>query len=240
LAIGTTLPSILPSAVTGTLRYAREGLVDWRIVRLAAPVGMAASVGGSVVAHEVPGKGHLLMIATALLLAFTAFRMARGPQQPAAAAAAAAQAAAQATAEAAGDDGTLDTRAPRPGLVFVLVGALAGVLSGLLGIGGGVVMVPGFTELAKVPLKTAIATSLACVGIFAIPGTITHHLLGGIVWWPWAVLLAVGVVPGARIGARLAIRSSDVRLRRAVAIFLGAVAVLYLAGEIGALRHGGT
>ena len=221
LAIGTTLPSILPSALSGSLRYAREGLVDWHAVRLTVPAGVAASVGGSVLAHELPGDGHLLMIATALLLAFTASRMARPRRETG-------------PAEVAGPSAPAE-EPPHPTLRLVAVGTVAGLLSGLLGIGGGVVMVPGFTELARIPLKTAIATSLVCVGTFAIPGTLTHHLLGGVVWWPWAALLAIGVVPGARVGAALAIRATDARLRRAVALFLGLIALLYLGGEVSAL-----
>ena len=108
-------------------------------------------------------------------------------------------------------------------------------MSGLLGIGGGVVMVPAFTELARIPLKRAIATSLACVGLFAIPGTLTHWFLGGIDWWPWAILVSIGVIPGARIGANLAVKAADANLRRAVGGFLALIAVIYFVGEILAL-----
>ena len=73
-----------------------------------------------------------------------------------------------------------------------------------------------------------------CVGAFAIPGTITHALLGH-VDWRVAVALIVGVIPGARIGAALAIRATDRRLRVTVASFLGLTAVLYAAGELLAL-----
>src|SRR5688500_5318663 len=78
IAVGTTLPSILPSAVSGTARYVREeGLVRWRAVRWTVPAGILAAVGGSLLAKEVPGEGHLLQILTAALLGFTAFRMGR-------------------------------------------------------------------------------------------------------------------------------------------------------------------
>ncbi len=46
VAVGTTLPSILPGAISGTLRYRREGLVDWRLVTPAAASGLLAVVGG--------------------------------------------------------------------------------------------------------------------------------------------------------------------------------------------------
>src|SRR3954469_13715965 len=60
VAVGTTLPSILPSAATGTVRYAKEQLVDWRVVTWAVPAGVVGSVGGSLLSHVVPGNGHLL------------------------------------------------------------------------------------------------------------------------------------------------------------------------------------
>jgi uncharacterized membrane protein YfcA len=95
-------------------------------------------------------------------------------------------------------------------------------------------MVPGFTQVGDLPVKKAIATSLACVGLFAIPGTITHALLGNIDWH-FAVLLTIGVIPGARLGAALAIRAGDARLRRVVALFLGLMALAYGIGETIAL-----
>src|SRR5436853_1350753 len=52
-AIGTTLPSILPGAATGTARYAGERLIDWRAVRWTAPSGILAAVAGSGLSHAV-------------------------------------------------------------------------------------------------------------------------------------------------------------------------------------------
>jgi uncharacterized membrane protein YfcA len=216
-AVGTTLPSVIPGAVSGTLRYQREQLVDWRLVAAIAPLGMAASVIGSLASSHVPGNGHLLMIATAALLAVSAWRMVR---------------------PSAGSIGSTDpgahgrTGSPRRGVVAS--GVTAGLLSGLLGIGGGVLLVPTFHQLAGRPLKSALATSLACVALFAIPGTITHAVLGQIDW-RFALLLAIGVVPGAQLGATIAIRARDQRLQVAVGVFLGLVAVVFAAGEVAAM-----
>lgn len=211
IAVGSTLPSIFPSAVTGTLRYSREGLVDWRVVAWTVPVGVVMAVAGSFLSQEVPGEGHVLMILTAALLAVTAFRMSRSKA---------------ATIEA------TERRDTRP--VLAAIGATAGLLSGLLGVGGGVVMVPGFSEIARLPLKVSIATSLVCVGLLALPSTIAHAYLGDIDW-RLALLLTAGVVPGARLGAAIAIRASDRRLRIAVAAFLAIIAVVYAVSETAAL-----
>lgn len=234
LAVGTTLPSILPSAITGTLRYRREGLIDFTTVAWTAPFGIAASVGGSALAHVLPGDGHIPMILTAVLLAFTAWRMIRTPRRSAVEGVEVGAPAETGDAETQAPDAPPPRRHDRP-TVLVPIGLGAGLMSGLLGIGGGIIMVPAFTEIARIPLKRAIATSLACVGLFAIPGTITHWLLGGIDWWPWAILLSIGVIPGARIGAALAVKATDAKLRRAVGGFLGVISVIYFTGEILAL-----
>ncbi len=263
LAVGTTLPSIIPGAASGTARYAREGLVDWRVVAVTAPTGIVAAVLGALAADHVPGEGHVLMLMTAALLGYSALRMARsGPsaadpadlaesdaetaptERPEATESAETPGAAGAASEGRASHDDAMSRQPKSDQAgrqpkssrwaFSGVGAVAGGLSGLLGIGGGIVMVPGFTQVGDLPVKTAIGTSLACVGLFAVPGTITHALLGHIDW-RFALLLAVGVIPGARIGAALAIRSGDQRLRRVVAGFLGLMAIAYGVGETLAL-----
>lgn len=233
LAIGSTLPAILPGAVTGTLRYSRAGLVDWAAVRWCVPAGIVTSVAGSLLADEVPGDGHWLMVLTAVLLGFTAWRLARTPTAGGPAPSPAAEAIETETEVADAALVGLDVAHPRmhpPGLRLALVGAVSGAFSGLLGVGGGFLMVPAFSEYIGMPLKAGIATSLACVSFFAVPGIITHAIEGNIDWRV-ALLLAAMVVPGARLGAWATLRSSDARLRLSVGFFLGAVATAFAIGE---------
>jgi uncharacterized protein len=281
VAVGTTLPSILPGAISGTLRYRREGLIDWRLIIPAAAAGLLAVVGGSLLSHAVPGQGHLLLLLIAVLLAVTAWRTAFTGPTPEAEVPGAGDTREHPTPSApgAGDNrehppspsATLPLRgawhrrvglsraatpgpgspAPTPGpagsdpvasgrlarrrrWIAAGIGLSAGLLSGLLGIGGGVIMVPAFTELLSMSLKSAIATSLVCVGIFGVPATITHAFLGD-VDWRLAVLLAIGVIPGARVGAALTIRTAERRLRLAVGVFLALVALVYFVTETRAL-----
>jgi uncharacterized membrane protein YfcA len=159
------------------------------------------------------------MIATAVLLLFSGLRMIARPGPE--------------TLEPV-DVGAAVAPARHGSLPFVATGVLAGGLSGLLGIGGGVVMVPVFTHWTGLPLKKAIASSLICVGLFAIPGTITHAIEGDINW-RFALLLCVGVIPGARIGAAFSLRTSEYRLRVIVGVFLSVLAVIYGVGEVLAL-----
>lgn len=230
VAIGTALPAIIPGAASGTCRYSREGLIRWRAVAATVPVGLVAAAAGGFLAEEVPGEGHLLQLATACLLGFSAWRMARQPDRPAIRH--------EPLAESdAPEAPTGAEQPPGPGPegattgTFAAIGATSGLLSGLLGIGGGVLMVPAFTSWVRLTIKEAVATSLVCVGVLAVPGTITHAILGN-VDWAFAIPLAIAVVPGAQLGAHLTIRASARSLRLAVAIVLGLIAIAYATGEI--------
>jgi len=214
-AIGSTLPAILPSSISGSIRYNREHLIRGRIVLVTSAFGVPASVVGSRLSRAVPGNGHWLMIATAAIVGFTAYRTAFP------------------VVRADGTIGTADHLRDQWWTLGV-IGVAAGALSGLLGIGGGILMVPLFSAWVGLPLKDTIATSLACVGIFAVPGTITHAIQGDINW-SYAVALAIGVIPGAQLGAHFTISSDDRTLRYTVGTALGIIAVIYAAGEFSAL-----
>ncbi len=230
VAVGTTLPSILPGAVAGTARYQRAGLVRWPVVAVVAPVGALASVVGSLASHVVPGGGHWLMVATAALVGLTGLRLARGDDggEPFAAVVAP-----PLPGEGASQAASPPPRSPpeRERLRSLVLGTGAGGLSGLLGLGGGLVLLPGFVEVLRMPVREAVATSLACVGLLAVPGTVTHAFLGDIDW-RLAILLAVAVVPGARLGAAASVRLSQRRLRFLVAGVLIVLAVVYGGAEL--------
>ncbi len=188
-------------------------------------------MGGALLADVVPGDGHLLMILTAMLLAFTAYRTGQSPKRPDPA---------DAEELPPGEDPDFADAVPPNEAARMewwrlgAIGLAAGLLSGLLGVGGGILMVPAFVGWVRLPIKEAVGCSLACVGILSVPGTITHALLGHIDW-AFALPLCVAVIPGARVGAHLAIRSSDRALRLSVAIVLGSIAIVDGLGELLAL-----
>lgn len=230
--VGTPLTSIFPSAISGTLHYQRKSLVHWRVVGWTGAVGVIAAVLGSLLSDVVPGEGHLLMLATAGLVALTAWRMGRTQRgaRPISPLADDAPAAGSLT----DSDLDPDTRMPEvPRWKLMVIGTAAGGFSGLLGLGGGIIMVPAFNEWLGLSTKLSIGTSLATVAILAVPGTVTHALLGHIDW-SFAIPLSIAVIPGARLGAHLATRSSERALRLSVAIVLGVISVVFAAGELAA------
>lgn len=108
------------------------------------------------------------------------------------------------------------------------IGLGAGILSGLFGLGGGIVIVPALLLLAKMPAHTATGTSL---GALILP----VGALGAWAYWKAghldvrvALWIALGLFVGAYFGAKLADLLSDVQLKRAFALFLVLVAVRVL------------
>jgi hypothetical protein len=99
-----------------------------------------------------------------------------------------------------------------------------GFFSSLLGIGGGIIHVPALTYLLDFPVHSATATSHFILAILAFTGTLTHVLSGTFQHgWRRMTCLAVGVIIGAPIGARLSNRISAVWIARSLAAALGLV-----------------
>lgn len=109
-------------------------------------------------------------------------------------------------------------------LPLILVGMAAGILSGLFGIGGGVLLVPLLVMVLQFPQRLAAGTSVAAVLPAAVVGGIGYAIQGNVDWIA-AVSLAVGMVIGAQLGAYLLARMPVGFLRWLFMVFLGVTAV---------------
>lgn len=115
-------------------------------------------------------------------------------------------------------------RGPRAYTSFVAIGLLAGLLSGLFGVGGGTVIVPLLVLLLHFDQRLAAGTSLAAIVPTATVGVVSYAVSGSVAWIP-AIVLAVGAVVGAQIGTRLLPRISQTALRWGFVGFLLVVIV---------------
>jgi len=113
-------------------------------------------------------------------------------------------------------------------LAVLALGLVAGVLSGMFGIGGGLVIVPALVFLFQMPLKTATGTSL-----FALMWPV--GLLGVVAYWraghmnPWlGVWVAVGLFFGAYLGAQVTLSLPPTTVKRLYAVFLLVVGTYFL------------
>jgi len=116
------------------------------------------------------------------------------------------------------------THRPRALIALVVIGLLAGLLSGLFGVGGGTVIVPLLVLMLSFDQRRAAGTSLAAIVPTATVGVISYALAGAVAWIP-ALILAAGAVVGAQIGSRLLPRVSQTALRWGFVAFLVVVIV---------------
>ena len=110
---------------------------------------------------------------------------------------------------------------------FIAIGIAGGVLSGLLGVGGGIVMVPLLVLWAAYGQRDAHALSLGAIIPISLASVITYGAAGK-VHYGEAVALAVGAVAGARVGAGALARIDERQLKLVFGVFLAAVGVLML------------
>lgn len=214
VAVGTPLPVIIPTAITGVVEYARRGLLDLRAGLTVGSVGIVFSVLGAWLTSIV--GGDFVLYVTAALIAWMAIDMlhlALRPEPPAHVV--------QACASRRGSWAWLGA-----------IGVATGLYSGFLGVGGGFVVVPALVRFLGFDAKRAVGTSLVAVLMLAVPGTITHYLLGHIDV-AIALGLSIGVVPGAMLGARVTAGARERTVRIGFALMLLVVGGLLAANELG-------
>lgn len=207
IALGTPLPAIIPSAVVAGYGYAKANFVDRRLVWKLAPFGILGSITGSFVTGFIDSR--YIMIITAIIILYVGYNMLKNGNKP-----------------------FLKTKAGT--FVEILIGFSSGFISGFLGVGGGIVLIPAFLFILNLPIKVAMGTSLVIISAMAIPGTIVHYFLGHI-----DILiflgLTVGVIPGSRIGSLLAIKARESSLKKAFGFFLLLVGIIFIINELKAL-----
>jgi len=113
-----------------------------------------------------------------------------------------------------------------------IIGLAGGVCSGLLGVGGGVVMVPAMVLLLKLDTKLAIGTSLAVIVPTAIVGTAKHFSRANVDWKLALIIVPLALV-GGYIGAWIATSTAvnSAQLRQIFGVFMVAVGGYMLFGR---------
>ena len=148
------------------------------------------------------------------------------------AAAAAAPSGESAASVPASDDAPLSRKQLLQG---ALIGLVAGLASGYVGVGGGFIMVPLMLSIIGISMRKASGTSLIAVMILAIPGVIEQGILGNINYLA-GVAIVIGTIPGAVIGAKLVTKVPERTLRLLFGCFLIVAAVMLVLNEVGVLE----
>ncbi len=212
IAVGTPLPVIVPTAITGAIAYARRGLADVSAGIALGLWGALAAIGGAILS-DLAG-GSIVMFSTAALILFMAVDMIR-----------------QAFGSQRLGPRPMENH-PRRAFALATVGIVTGLYSGFLGLGGGFVLVPLLVRWFGYPIKRAIGTSLVAIAVLAIPGSVTHFYLGH-VDLGLALSLIVGVIPGALLGAKFTAVAGDRAVKIGFAGLLIFAGVALLVSELG-------
>jgi uncharacterized protein len=205
----------------------RDGIVRYRAAALLGAVGMAVAPIGVSLAGRIANAP--LLVAFSIVLAIVSFRMFRLAAGGGSGAARPSPAQLPCVVDPA--DGRLEWTFPCF-WAMAGVGALSGLLSGLLGVGGGFVIVPGLARFTDLPMRSILATSLAVIALISVAAVAAAAAQGTIAWrdaWPFASGAVIALLVGRYFAARLA----GPRLQQAFAAVSGAVALMMLARGLG-------
>jgi hypothetical protein len=180
-AVAMSLAIVGGASVAGAWWKHRQGLVHWRAAALFGGAGMVGSLAGAQFTRLV-SPGVLMLIFAALMAVVAGRMLARR-----------------------GDDAIEplpDCRPVRCGLA----GLVVGVLTGFIGVGGGFLLVPTMILFARLPMATAVGTSLAVIAVNSFAGWLGHLGREPFAWgMTGAFLLAAlaGTAASARLGGRI-------------------------------------
>jgi len=189
VAFGTNLLVVLPTAISGTFRHHKKEVVLWKQAIILGTVGALAGFGGAALASHLPGSILAKIFGSAILLG--SLRMM--------------------TAKPIRVEGKINKNS----LTYVFWGLILGFVTGLIGIGGGVLIIPIMLIFLNFNMHEAVGTSTAMMIFTALGGSLAYiilgwhhpglpaHSLGYVNLLQW-LLLAGTSVPMAQVGAHLA------------------------------------
>jgi len=199
-AHGTSLVALVFTGLSGALTYGLHGQIDFMAAAMLALTAILTARAGAHYANALPG--WKLRRSFGVFLIFCAALLAIKPYVP-------------------------DIGSRHPAYINIIIllvtGVATGFLSGMMGVGGGVIMIPAMVLLAGFGQHVAQGTSLAVMVPVGIAGALTHHQLGNVAKGFLPGLIP-GILLGAFLGGNLANLIPDTTLRLAfiaAIVFMG-------------------
>lgn len=249
MATATSLFAIIPISLAGAITHIRARSCFPKLGLLLGIAGAVTSSAGVYLGSISPS--WLIMLAAAIIIVYSAFTMLRKALRMGKKGTDPSVAGGQKGTDPATPTGNKGTdlhdaheaeQTPPCAFAFtrknvalaVVIGLIAGFASGYVGVGGGFIMVPLMTAWLGIPMKRTSGTSLIAIIILAIPGVIQQAFLGHIDYLA-GIMLCVGAIPGAVLGARLVPRVPERTLRFIFAGLLAVAAVMLVINEFSLL-----
>lgn len=209
LAVGTTLTAVVFTAAAGTYKHWKLGNIDWGAIKYIAPAGVIGVIVGSIIFYFISGYGEVIDLIIGLAFLPAAVRMLyEGIIQ-------------KKRPDVAGNkiNGSTGTK--------VGLGAGVGILTGVIGLGGGYALVPSFIYIARSPMRIAIGSSMASFVWFALVGA-AIKIFQGFTDFPSALALGIGAAGGAIIGAGLVSKFKPAMLKAMFGFIFVYVSLKYI------------
>ncbi|MBO8175341.1 MAG: sulfite exporter TauE/SafE family protein [Thermococcus sp.] len=208
-AVGTSSAAVVFTSLSSALAYSRQKRVHYKAgLLLASTAIIGAYIGAWMTSLLNPAQLKVIFGATLILVAIRIYR--KKTAEP---------------SEVKLEDVKINYKLVPVG------GFFAGIASGLLGVGGGIVNVP-FLVWLGMPIHYAVATSSFAIVFTATTGAIKHYMMGN-VEIQWLVLLVPGLIIGAQLGARIAKRTKASNLKKAFAVVLALLALRMILKGLG-------
>ena len=204
-AIATSLLVVGVTSAVGAITHARAGRVRWKIAAIFGVAAMAGAYAGGRLAHFIPG--NILLIAFAAIMIAAAVAMLRGRREV-----------------------SDESVGPLPVAKILLQGAAVGMISGLVGAGGGFLLVPALALLGGLAMPAAVGTSLVVIAMQSFAG-FAAHLSGETIDWKLAGMVTAAAVAGSILGGYLTSYVQPATLRKAFGWFVLVMAAVVLAEE---------
>jgi uncharacterized protein len=206
-AIATSLLVVGTTSAVGAISHAKAGRVQWRTGLLFGAAGMAGAYAGGLLGQFIPGS--LLLLGFAAMMIATAIAMLRGRKNTATA------------------DAAHAISVPK----IIAEGLAVGLVTGLVGAGGGFLVVPALALLGGLPMPVAVGTSLVVIAMKSFAG-FGGYLASVQIDWAVAGMVTAAAVAGALVGARLTAMVNPDALRKAFGWFVLAMSSVILAEEL--------
>lgn len=213
VAIAESLGIVGAISLAGFLPYAFKKQVHWKSVVLFGLPGMAGTYGGAIIAGYVSGAFQLILFAIVMLLA--AVMMFRDKKEL-------------------NQSGEVELQ--HAWWKIVLEGLAVGVLTGLVGVGGGFLIVPALVLLGGLPMQLAIGTSLIIIAMKSFSGffkyiEVLENLNLSMNWELIFIFSLIGAV-GSFVGKTVGSKISNQGLKKGFAVFLVVMGAYMLYMEI--------
>lgn len=207
VAIAMSLLVVGVTSAIAAIGHARAGRVRWRVAVIFGLVAMAGAYAGGRLARFIPDV--VLLVAFAVIMVAAGVAMLRGRRGSAPDA----------------------EEHPFPVFKIALLGVVVGLISGLVGAGGGFLLVPALALLGGLSMPLAVGTSLVIIAMQSFAG-FAGHLVTEQIDWRIAGLITAAAIVGALIGGRLVGLVNPDTLRRLFGWFVLLMAALILAEEV--------